>query len=141
MVLFCLNIKKKVDDAGYNYVLKDVKDFIQETESMSEKINLSLFEDVLESSSPADYAKKLINTSSDENKQIVEQIKYRISNSKDRMKEMHEKEKKYKNANETLEIIKKVLDYNKNAPKYFQLPSKVDKKNQNQMLKKVLQRR
>ena len=44
------------------------------------------------------------------------------------MKEMHEKEKKYKNANETLEIIKKVLDYNKNAPKYFQLASKVDKK-------------
>ena len=141
MVLFCLNIKKKkIDDAGYNYVLKDVKDFIQEIESMSEKINLRLFEDILESSSPADYAKKLINTSSDENKQIVEQIKYRISNSKDRMKEMREKEKIYKNANETLEIIKKVLDYNKNAPKYFQLASKVDKKNQNQMLKKVLQR-
>ena len=56
------------------------------------------------------------------------------------MKEMREKEKIYKNANETLEIIKKVLDYNKNAPKYFQLASKVDKKNQNQMLKKVLQR-
>ena len=107
---------------------------------MSEKINLRLFEDILESSSPADYAKKLINTSSDENKQIVEQIKYRISNSKDRMKEMREKEKIYKNANETLEIIKKVLDYNKNAPKYFQLASNVDKKNQNQMLKKVLQR-
>ena len=49
-------------------MLKDVKDFIQEIESMSEKINLRLFEDILESSSPADYAKKLINTSSDENK-------------------------------------------------------------------------
>ena len=41
MVFFCLNIKK-TDNAGYNYVLKDVKDFIQEIESMSEKIDLSL---------------------------------------------------------------------------------------------------
>ena len=125
-------------------MLKDVKDFIQETESMSEKINLSLFEDFFESSSPADYTKKLINTSSDENKEIEEEMKNRMSNLKDRMKEMSEKEKKYKNADETLEIIKKILDYNKNAPKYFQLASKVDKKkkkkNQNQRLKKVLQK-
>ena len=127
-VFFVWIFKKKIDDAGYNYVLKDVKDFIQETESMSEKINLSLFEDFFESSSPADYTKKLINTSSDENKEIEEEMKNRMSNLKDRMKEMSEKEKKYKNADETLEIIKKILDYNKNAPKYFQLASKVDKK-------------
>ena len=37
------------------------------------------------------------------------------------------KQKKTKNADETLEIIKKVLDYNKNAQKNFQLASKVDK--------------
>ena len=36
--------------------------------------------------------------------------------------------KKNKNADETLEIIEKILDYNKNAQKYFQLASKVDKK-------------
>ena len=40
---------------------------------------------------------------------------------------MSEKEKKYKNVDETLEIIKKILDYNKNAQKFFQLASKVDK--------------
>ena len=39
-------------------MLKYVKDFIQKIESMSEKINLSLFEDFFESSSPADWAKK-----------------------------------------------------------------------------------
>ena len=39
-------------------------------------------------------------------------------------------------ADETLEIIKKILDYNKNA----QLTSKVDMENQNQRLKKVLQK-
>ena len=50
---------------------------------------------------------------------------------------MSEAEKK-KNADETLEIIKKVLDYNKNAQKIFQLASKVDKEKSE--LKKALQR-
>ena len=35
---------------------------------------------------------------------------------------------KNKNADETVEIIKKILDYNKNASKYFQLASKVNKR-------------
>ena len=35
--------------------------------------------------------------------------------------------KKYKNADETLEIIKKILDYNKDTQKNFQHASKVDK--------------
>ena len=60
--IFLSEYLKKSDDAGYNYVLKYVKDFIQEIKSMEEKINLSLFEDFLESSSPAYYAKMLINT-------------------------------------------------------------------------------
>ena len=87
---------KKSDEAGYNYVLKDVNNFIQEIKSMEEKINLSLFEDCFESPSPADYAKKLINASPDENKEIVEEIKSRISDLKDRIKGMSEKEKKEK---------------------------------------------
>ena len=60
--IFLSEYLKKSDDAGYNYVLKYVKDFIQEIKSMEEKINLSLFEDVLESSSPVYFAKMLINT-------------------------------------------------------------------------------
>ena len=80
-------------------MLKDVDNFTQEIESMSEKINLSLFEDFFESSSPVDYAKMLINTSPDENKKIVVETKYRISDLKDRIKKMSEKEKK--NADET----------------------------------------
>ena len=43
--IFLSEYLKKLDNAGHNYVLKNVKDFIQQTESMSEKINLSLFED------------------------------------------------------------------------------------------------
>ena len=42
---------------------------------------------------------------------------------------MSGKEKKDKNADETLEIIKKFFDYNKIASKNFKLASKVDKRN------------
>ena len=72
---------------------------------MEEKINLSLLEEFFESSSPADYAKILVNTSLNESKKIVEEIKDRISDLKDRIKEMSEKEKKKKNADESLNII------------------------------------
>ena len=98
---------KKSDAAAYGYVLKDVDSLIQKIESMSEKINLSLFEDFFESSSPADYAKKLINTNPDKSKEFVEEIKDIILDLKDRIKEMSEKEKENKNADETLNIIKK----------------------------------
>ena len=47
---------------------------------MEEKINLSLFEDFFQSSSPAEYAKELINTkNADENKKHVEVIQNKIS--------------------------------------------------------------
>ena len=78
---------KKSDDAAYNYVLKDVNKFIEEIKSMEEKINLSLFEEFFELSSPANYAKMIINTkNADENKKNVKEIEYRISNLEDRIK-------------------------------------------------------
>ena len=73
------------------------QDFIQKIEAISEKINLSLFEDFSESQSPAIYAKMLINTENpDKNKEFVGEIKDRISDLKDRIREMGEKEKKKK---------------------------------------------
>ena len=41
---------------------------------------------------------------------------------------MNDKEKKYKNTKETLEIINKIIDYNKDAQNFFHRASKVDKK-------------
>ena len=52
---------EKSDDAAYNYVLKDVNKFIGEIKSMKEKINLSFFGNFFQSSSPANYAKMLMN--------------------------------------------------------------------------------
>ena len=90
---------KKLNDAAYDHVLKDVNGFIQNInesiESKLEKINLSLFEDFFGSSSPADCIKMLINTkNSDGNKIFVAEIKDRISNLKYKIKNMSETEKK-----------------------------------------------
>ena len=119
---------KKSANTAYDYMLKDVKKFIQKIESVVKNINLSLFEDFFESSSPDDYAKKLINVKDpNENKEIVAEIKDGILDLKDRIKEMSEKEKRNKSADETLKIIEEILDYNKGAQKTFSIASKVDK--------------
>ena len=63
--------------------------------SMEEKNNLSLLEEFFELSSLADYAKILINTKNpDENKEIVTEIKDRISDLKDKIRQISETEKK-----------------------------------------------
>ena len=88
-----------------------------------------MFEEFFESPSPADYAKRLINTKNiDENKENVEDIEYRLSNLEDEIKKMSKKEKKDNNADETLKIIRKIVDYNKEAQKLFHRASKVDKR-------------
>ena len=94
MVIFLSEYLKKSDDAGYSYLLKNVKYFIQEIKSMEEKINLSLFEEFFESSSPANQAKMLINTKNlDKKKEFVKEIKDRISDLKERIKKMSEKKR------------------------------------------------
>ena len=94
---------------------------------MEEKIDLSLFEEFFELSSPADYSKMLINTkNADENKEIAAKIKNKISDLKDKIREMSKTWKK--SVDETLKIIEKIVNYNKNAQKNFPLASKVNKR-------------
>ena len=86
---------KKSDDGAYNYMLENVNEFIEEIKSIKEKINLSLFIELFELSSPANYAKELINTKNrDENKERVKKIGYRISDLEEEIKRMSKKEKK-----------------------------------------------
>ena len=62
---------------------------------MAKNINLSLVEDFFESSSPVDYAKRLINVKDpNENKEIVAKIKNRILDLKDRIKKNERKRKR-----------------------------------------------
>ena len=94
-------------------------------DAFSEKINLSLLVDFFVSPSPADYARMLIKNS-DKNKEMVAEIKENISFNRQNKKNEQNRKKK-KNADETLEIIKEILDYNKSTQKIFLLASKVDK--------------
>ena len=87
-----------------------------------------MFEDFLESSTPVDYAKGLIDVKNpNQNREIAAEIKDRIPDLKDRIEKMSETEKKKKNAEETLKIIKEILEYNKRTRKTFPVASKVDK--------------
>ena len=80
------------DDDAYDYVLKDVLNFIQKIESISENINFSLFNEFFELL-PADYAKTLNIKNPGKNKEFVAEIKDRISDFKDRIKKISKTEK------------------------------------------------
>ena len=85
---------KKSDAAAYDYVLKDASKFIKKIELMTENIYLSLFREFFQSS-PVDYAKHLINLKqTDKNKEFVTEVENRISDLKDTIRNMNEKEKK-----------------------------------------------
>ena len=77
----------------------------------------------------------------DKSKKNVKEIKDRISDLKDRIERMSDKEEKDKNANETLErLLEKFLIIIKMLKIFFIVHQKLIKENQNQRLKKVLQR-
>ena len=76
-------------------MLGDVNKFIEKIKLMEEKINLNLFEEFFDHSSPADYVKILINAkNADENKENVEETGDRILALKDRIERMSKKKKK-----------------------------------------------
>ena len=76
--------------------------------------------------------KKLINTSPDSRRSNSRRDKRQNIRFKRQNKTNVRRRKQNKNADETLNIIKEILDYNKVVQKNFKL--------QNQRLKKVLQR-
>ena len=130
---------KKSDDVAYNYVLKNLNKFTEEIKSMEEKIYISLFKEFFEYSSPAQYAKELINIKNqDKNKEIAEEIKNKISDLEDKIKQMNEKVKEEKNVDETIELLIKFLTIIKILNFFFIVHQKLIIKNQNQSLKKVL---
>ena len=87
---------KKSDDAAHDYVLKDVMILFRKLNQWKKKLTYVCSGISFELLS-ADYAKILINIKTvDENKKIIEEIEYRTSYLKDRIKTMSEKEKKIK---------------------------------------------
>ena len=58
-----------------------------------------------------------------------------------RIKNMSEKEKEEKNVDEALEIVNKILDYNKEAQNFFHRASKVDKRKSKPKIEKSISER
>ena len=78
MVLFLSEHLKKSNNAAYNHCWKMQRILLRKL-NQCQKINLTLFQDFVESSSPADYAKMLINTEDpDKSKEFVAEIKNNI---------------------------------------------------------------
>ena len=92
-VFFCLNKKKKIKNTG-DFVVEEVSSFIQKIKSKLKNINLSLFNEFLESFQ-VDHAKYLIklrNTTA--NEEFVTEAKNRLSDLQDRIKKKMSKKKK-----------------------------------------------
>ena len=131
---------KKTDKAAYDFMLKGVNKFIEKIKSMEEKINFSLFEDLFEFSSPADYAKTLIDISSDENKTIVAEAKDIISNLKDRIKKMSDKEKEKKMPMKHWRLLIKLLIIITRLKIFFIIHQKLIKKIRTKIEKSIAER-
>ena len=130
---------KKSGDAAYNYMLKNANELIEEIKSMVEKINLSLFEEFFEHSSPADYAKMLIDTkNADENNKNVKDIENRISHLKDKKVI---KKKKMKMRMKHQRLLKKLLIMIKMLKILFIVPQKLIKRKSKPKAKKSIAER
>ena len=97
---------------------EELKEYINNiftfTEGKSKDVNNDLFAKYFNFSKPIDLAKKLYETKdAKENSEIVEEIKNGWSNLKDETKKMSEKEIENEKPNEILEIVNKIIDFNK----------------------------
>ena len=85
---------KKLVDAAYDYVLKDLKSTFRQLIQCQKNINSSLFKEFFQSSSPANYVKNLINAKNlDESKITAIEIKDTISNLKDNKRNERKRKK------------------------------------------------
>ena len=83
----------------------------------SKDINNDLFKTYFNFSAPIDLAKKLFETKDrKKNSELVEEIKNRWSNLKDKIKKMSKEEIKNEKPNDVL-VINKILDFNKEIQK------------------------
>ena len=113
--------KRKKEESGKESEenkLKKIKDDCNkcfkyiEDESMS--INYDLFEDYFNCSVPSALAKKLYETKDkNKNNDLVELIKVRWSNLKDKTKKVSKKEREIEKLDKILKIVKEIIEFNK----------------------------
>ena len=118
-------VKEEPRNVQGEFAVEDESNFIQKIKSILKNISSSLFNEFFESSL-VDYVEYLINLkNTTENKEFATEAKNRISSLKNRIKKNERKGKK--SVDETLGIIKEILDYNRQIQEVFALASKIDK--------------
>ena len=112
--LFCIKemyLKKK--ESKKESKKERSKKFFEYIENESNDIDYDLFEDYFDFSVPSALAKKLCETKNkNKNNELVELIKIRQNNLKDKTEKMSKEVLKNKKANKISKIIEEVLDFN-----------------------------
>ena len=112
--LFCIKemyLKKK--ESKKESKKKRSKKFFEYIENESNDIDYDLFEDYFDFSVPSALAKKLCETKNkNKNNELVELIKIRQNNLKDKTEKMSKEVLKNKKADKISKIIEEVLDFN-----------------------------
>ena len=112
--LFCIKemyLKKK--ESKKESKKERSKNFFEYIENESNDIDYDLFEDYFDFSVPSALAKKLCETKNkNKNNELVELIKIRQNNLKDKTEKMSKEVLKNKKADKISKIIEEVLDFN-----------------------------
>ena len=107
--------EEESEEKNLEKIKDDFKKFIKYIEKESKSINYYLFKDYFDVLVPSALTKKLYETkNTNKNNELVEAIKNRWSNLKDKIKKMSEAEKEIEQPDKILNIVEEVLDFNQN---------------------------
>ena len=112
--LFKGNVFKSKEERFKEKIKKSINDGIIFIKEKSRDVNNDLLNKYFDFSAPIDLANKLYKTKdAKENSGAVEEIRNRSSNLKDEIKEISKEEIKNEKLNDILEIVNKIIDFNK----------------------------
>ena len=124
-------LEEELEEKKSEEIKDDFKKFIEYIEEKSEGVNYNLFRDYFNFPVPSALAKKIYETKNkNKNNELVEAIKSRWSDLKDKIKKMPGYEKKIEQPDKTLKIVKEVLDFDKKIRKQQGLGLKILTPNQ-----------
>ena len=110
--------EEKSEEKSEEKIEKSIKYGITFIKEKSRDTNNNFFKTCFNFSAPIDLAKKLFETKDKKkNSELVEEIKNRWSNLKDKIKKMSKEEIKNEKPNDILGIINEILDFNKEIKK------------------------
>ena len=124
-------LEEESEEKKLEQIKEEFKKCIKYIEEKSEDVNYDLFRDYFNFSVPSALAKKLYETKNkNKGNELVEAIKSRWSDLKDKIKKMPGYEKKIEQPDKTLKIVKEVLDFDKKIRKQQGLGLKILTPNQ-----------